>query len=89
MGAQDTGLGAYGRINLIDKTLIKPLNATAKKTKFNTKSITYSESTSKIMVRSRWTVFEILLMSARDFMEECLTMFNRVTKNVLTLSINY
>ena len=64
MRAQDTGLGAYGRINLIDKTLIKPLNATAKKTKFNTKSITYSESTSKIMVRSRWTVFEILLMSA-------------------------
>ena len=61
MGAQDTGLGAYGRINLIDKTLIKPLNATAKKTKFNTKSITYSESTSKIMVRSRWRVFKILL----------------------------
>ena len=36
----------------------------AKKTKFNTKSITYSESTSKIMVRSRWTVFNILLMSS-------------------------
>ena len=51
-------------LNLIDKTLIKPLNATAKKTKFNTKSITYSESTSKIMARLRWTVFEILLMSA-------------------------
>ena len=64
MGAQDTGLGAYGRINLIDKTLIKPLNATAKKTKFNTKSMTYSASTSKITVRSRWTVFEILLMLA-------------------------
>ena len=63
MGAQDTGLGAYGRINLIDKTLIKPLNATAKKTKFNTKSITYSESTPKILVRPRWPVFEILLMS--------------------------
>ena len=85
----DRGLEACGWINLIDNTLIKSLNATAKKTKFNTKSITYSESTSKIMVRSRWTVFEILLMSARDFMEECLTMFNRVTKNVLTLSINY
>ena len=42
-------------------------------TKFNTKSITYSQSTSKIMVRSRWTVFKILLMSAWDFMEECLT----------------
>ena len=50
-----------------------PLNATAKKTKFNTKSITYSQSTSKIMVRSRWTVFEILLISAWNFMEECLT----------------
>ena len=31
MRAQDTGLEAYGRINLIDKTLKKPLNATAKK----------------------------------------------------------
>ena len=51
------GPRAGGRINLIDKTLIKPL-------KFNAKSITYSESTSKTMVRSRWTVFEILLMSA-------------------------
>ena len=61
---EDTGTRTGGRINLIDKTMIKPLNATAKKTKFNTKSITYSESTSKIMVRSRWTVFEILLMSA-------------------------
>ena len=61
---EDTGPRAGGRINLIDKTMIKPLNATAKKTKFNTKSITYSESTSKIMVRSRWTVFEILLISA-------------------------
>ena len=70
---EDTGTRTGGRINLIDKTMIKPLNATAKKTKFNTKSITYSESTSKIMVRSRWTVFEILLMSAWDFMEECLT----------------
>ena len=58
----------------MDKTLIKPLKATAKKTKFNAKSITYSESTSKIMVRSRWTVFKILLIiSAWDFMEECLT----------------
>ena len=64
MGAQDRGLGACDRINLTDKTLIKPLNATAKKTKFNTKSITYSESTSKVMARLRWTVFEILLMSA-------------------------
>ena len=75
MRARDPGLGACGRINLIDKTLIKPLNATAKKTKFNTKSITYSESTSKIMVRSRWTVFEILLMSVLDFMEEYLTIY--------------
>ena len=41
-----------GRINVIDKTMIKPLNATAKKTKFNAKSITYSESSSKIMVTS-------------------------------------
>ena len=64
---------AGGRINLIDKTMIKPINATSKKTKFNTKSITYSKSTSKIMVRSRWTVFEILLISAWNFMEECLT----------------
>ena len=64
MRVRGRGLGAIGRINLTNKTLIKPLNATAKKTKFNTKSITYSESTSKIMVRSRWTVFEILLMSA-------------------------
>ena len=51
--------------------MIKPLNVTAKKTKFNTKS--YSECTSKIMVRSRWTVFKILLMSTWNFMEECLT----------------
>ena len=57
-------MGACDQINLIDKTLIKPLNATAKKTKFNTKSMTYSASTSKITVRSRWTVFEILLMLA-------------------------
>ena len=64
MRARDPGLGACGRINLIDKTLIKPLNATAKKTKFNTKSITYSESTSKIMARLHWIVFKILLMSA-------------------------
>ena len=64
MRAQDRGLGACDRINLIDKTLIKPLNATAKKTNFNTKSITYSESISKLMVISRWAVFEILLMSA-------------------------
>ena len=70
---EDTGPRAGSRINLIDKTLIKPLKATAKKTKFNAKSITYSESTSKIMVRSRWTVFEILLISAWNFMEECLT----------------
>ena len=54
MRVRGRGLGAIGRINLTNKTLIKPLNATAKKTKFNTKSITYSESTSKIMVRSRW-----------------------------------
>ena len=54
MRAWDRGLG----------TLIKPLNVTTKKTKSNTKSITYSESTSKIMVRSRWAVFEILIMSA-------------------------
>ena len=64
MRARDQGLGVSGRINLIDKTLIKPLNATAKKTKFNTKSITHSESTSKIMARLRWAAFEILLMSA-------------------------
>ena len=70
---EDTGARAGGRINLIDKTLIKPLKATAKKTKFNAKSIAYSESTCKIVVRSRWTVFEILLMSAWNFMEECLT----------------
>ena len=86
MRAPDRGLGGCDRINLIVKTLIKPLNATPKKIKFNTKSIysestskTYSESTSKIMVRSRWTVYKILLMSAWDFME----------KNILTLSINY
>ena len=64
MTARDRGLGACGRINLIYKTLIKPLNAAAKKTKFNAKSVTHSESTSKTMVRPRWTVFEILLMSA-------------------------
>ena len=64
MRAQDRRPGAGGWINLIDKTLIKPLNATAKKTKFNIKSITYSESTSKIMVKSRWIIFENLLMSA-------------------------
>ena len=64
MRARDQGLGVSGRINLIDKTLIKPLNATAKKTKFNTKSITYSESISKTMARLRWAVFKILLMSA-------------------------
>ena len=50
MRTRDRGLGACGWINLIDKTLIEPLNVTAKKTKFNTKSITYSESTSKIMM---------------------------------------
>ena len=33
MRAGDRGLGACDRVNLIDKTLIKPLNATAKKTK--------------------------------------------------------
>ena len=49
MRAWDRGLGAGGCINLMDKTLMKPLNATAKITKFNTRSITYSESTSKIM----------------------------------------
>ena len=59
MRARDRGLGACGRINLIDKTLIKPLNATAKKTKCKTKSITYSESASKIMTRLRWAVFKI------------------------------
>ena len=64
MRAQDRGLGTCDRINLIDKTLLKPLNTTAKKTKFNTKSITYSESISKIMARLRWAVFKILLMSA-------------------------
>ena len=31
MRARDRGLGAGGWINLIDKTLIKGLNATAKK----------------------------------------------------------
>ena len=68
---EDTGLrlGACGRSNLIDKTLIKNLNATM----FNAKPITYSESTSKIMARLRWTVFEISLMLAWDFVEECLT----------------
>ena len=66
-------LGACGWLNLIDKTLIKNLNATAKKTKFNAKPITFSESTSKIMVRLRLTVFEISLMSAWDFVEEWLT----------------
>ena len=55
MKALYRGLGSGGRINLIDETLIKPLNATAKKTTFNTKSVTYSESTSKIIVKSRWT----------------------------------
>ena len=64
MRAQDRGLGTCDRINLIDKTLLKPLNTTAKKTKFNTKSITYSESISKIMARLRWAVFKILLISA-------------------------
>ena len=64
MRARDRGLGACHRINLIDKTLIKPLKSIVKKTKVNAKSITYSESTSKIMERSRWTVSEILLMSA-------------------------
>ena len=43
--------GAGGWINVIDETLIKALNATAKKTKSNTKPITYSESTPKIMLR--------------------------------------
>ena len=56
MRAQDRGLVANGWINLIYKTLVKPLNATAIKTKFNKKSITYSESTAKIMLRSRWTI---------------------------------
>ena len=44
---EDTRPRTGGRINLIDKTLIKALKATAKKTKFNAKSITYSESTCK------------------------------------------
>ena len=44
-------MGAYGQINLIDKTLIKSLDFTAKKSKFNTKSIAYSGGASKIMVR--------------------------------------
>ena len=64
MRARDGGLGACNWTNLIDKTLINPLNAPTKKTKFNIKSITYSESTSKIMVKSRWIIFENLLMSA-------------------------
>ena len=53
MRARDRVLGAADQVNLIDKTLIKSLNVTAKKTKFNTKSVTYSESASKIMVRLR------------------------------------
>ena len=43
-----------------------------RKLKFNIKSITYSESTSKVMARLRWAVFKILLMSSSDFVEECL-----------------
>ena len=70
MRALDRGLVACGRINLIDNTLIKPLNATAKKTNL---TVTYSEGTSKIMIRSRRTVFKILLMSVLDCMEECLS----------------
>ena len=82
---------AGGRINLIDKTLIKPLNATAKKTKFNTKSITYSESKSKIMVNSLWTIFEIFTYVSMKFygrMFNCLSMY-RLIKKVSTLSIKY
>ena len=45
MRARDRGSPvACGWMNLIDKTLIKLLNATAKKKQFNTKSITYSEN---------------------------------------------
>ena len=51
MRARNRGLGAGGWINVIDKTLIKPLNAAAKKTKSNTKPITYSKITPKIMLR--------------------------------------
>ena len=36
----------------------------AKKTKKETKPIRDSKSTLKVKVRSRWTVFKILLMSA-------------------------
>ena len=87
---EDTRPRAGGRINLIDKTLIKPLNATAKKTKFNTKSTTYSESKSEIMVSSLWKIFEIfayVIMKFYGRMFNCLSIY-RVTKNVLTLSIN-
>ena len=68
--------------------MIKALNATAKKTKFNTKSITYSESTSKIMARSRWTDFAYVSMRFYGRMFNYISIY-RVTKNVLTLSINY
>ena len=51
MRTRNRGLGTGGGINLIDKTLIKILNATAKKTKSNTKPITYPKITPKIMVR--------------------------------------
>ena len=64
MRARDQGLGACDQVNLIEKILIKPLNATAKKTNYNTKSITYSEML--------------------NYLSIC-----RLTKNVLTLSINY
>ena len=38
--------------------------SSAKKTKKKTKPMRESESTSKIKVRSRWTFFKTLLMSA-------------------------
>ena len=89
MRTRDQELRAGGHINPIDKTLIKPLNATVKKTKFNTKLVT-----SKVIK----TNGEITLDSFQDFpyvsMRFYGRMFNylsiyRVTKNVLTLSIKY
>ena len=61
MRAWDRGLEADGQINLIDKTLKKPPNASAKKNNFDTKPIPFSESTSKVMVRSHWTVSRFCL----------------------------
>ena len=86
MRARDRGLGACGRINLIDKTLIKPLNAIAKKAKFNTKSITYSESTSYNGDSFRDFAYFSLRFYGRmfDYLSFC-----KVTKSALTLTINY